>query len=126
MSLDYPAIAAEVLEVLAEVGGPCTLIRAQRADYDPGSSSADAGREQRYDGVAVRTEYSLRDREGGLIEDTDCKLYVAALGSAGGSFPQPATTDVILFAGVRYTVMHCKPISPAGTAVVYEVQARAA
>lgn len=120
---DYGAIAARAAATIARFGAPATLVRVSRLPYDPASSSADAAAEQRFPSVAVRTEYSLRERETGLIDERDSKILLAAV-QAGRAVPQPEPRDGLEFAGVRHEVVSSGAIAPAGVPVAYEVQAR--
>lgn len=120
---DYGAIGARAAATIARFGAPATLVRVSRLPYDPASSSADAAAEQRFPSVGVRIEYSLRERETGLIDERDSKILLAAV-QAGRAVPQPEPRDGIEFAGQRHEVVSSSAIAPAGTAVAYEVQAR--
>lgn len=120
---DYGAIASRAAATIARYGAPATLVRVSRLPYDPASSSADAAAEQRFPCAAVRTEYSLRERETGLIDERDSKILLAAV-QAGRVVPKPEPRDALEFAGERLEVVNASAIAPAGVAVAYEVQAR--
>jgi hypothetical protein len=121
--MNYQEIGADAALVIQEVGAQSTIIHTPRTAYDPGSSSADAAGSQRTACVAVRIEYGFRERETGLIDERDAKLIVSAV-NGRARIRKPEPRDVIEFVGQQYEVISVKPVSPAGVAVIYEVQAR--
>lgn len=69
---------------------------------------------------AVVTNYHESVLDGSTIKQGDKKIIVAARGMA----IEPAVTDVIVCNGVAYNIVAVSVVSPAGTPVVYIVQAR--
>lgn len=117
--IDYAAKAARAADLIARFGAPAALNQVARQPYDPASSSADPGATRRTACQCVRIEYSLRERDTGLIDERDAKLLISARG-----VPAPSPRDTIEFAGSAYEVIESRPLAPAGVAVLYEVQGR--
>jgi uncharacterized ubiquitin-like protein YukD len=68
---------------------------------------------------AVVLDYSGKDIDGTFIKRGDKKVLLEAK-----NILAPSTTSKISIGGILYTVIACYPINPAGTTVIYKIQAR--
>lgn len=68
----------------------------------------------------VVLEYENREVDGSRVLQTDKKVLLAA----GGLAFAPALSDRLLIGGVEHSLINVKPLSPAGSVVFYEAQAR--
>ncbi len=57
--------------------------------------------------------------DGENIQTSDLKVLVEAIGFV------PVTSDRVVLSGVEYAILAVKPLSPAGTDIMYELQCRA-
>lgn len=65
-------------------------------------------------------DYAKRDVDGTLIKQTDQMVYLSTSGLAIA----PETTDRLVVGGTALTIVSVKPLSPAGTVVMWELQVR--
>ena len=114
---DYAKSAATADRLIKRFGQAATLIRQVHIggpDYDPTFAK------QSRDCTVAVLEYENREIDGSRIQTGDKKVLVSAVGLS----PEPSTADRIDIGGEEHAVVSVKPLSPAGTAVFYEVQAR--
>lgn len=113
----YSDLAADASGLIAEFGAPIVLVR-KSSEYDPEEGVTTD--QDTHTGMAVRTQYSLRDIDGTLILQSDVRLLV----SAADNMPQPEHGDSVSFDGNVYTVVNATPLRPADVTLYYDVQAR--
>ena len=65
-------------------------------------------------------DYRNSDIDGTLVKQGDKKIYL----STDGLTVTPAASDEITLDGAVLSVIDVKPLSPGGTVVYYEIQAR--
>ena len=114
---DYAKSAATADRLITRFGQAATLIRQVQiggTDWNP--TLADQSR----DCTIAVLDYENREIDGTRIQTGDKKVLVSAVGLS----PEPTTVDRIAISGEEHSVMSVKPLSPAGTVVLYEVQAR--
>ena len=75
---------------------------------------------QTYPCTAVVGNYNESLLDGSAIKQGDKKIIVAASGLA----IEPAVTDVIVCHSAAYNIVNVKAVSPAGTPIIYVLQAR--
>ena len=68
----------------------------------------------------VVLDYAKREIDGSLVLATDRKCLV----STEGLSIEPATSDQIMVGGDVYEIVNVMPLSPGGTVIMWEVQAR--
>lgn len=133
MSFDYAETAQQALESLVEFGGAApgvTLTRTTAGAYNPLTSHTAAPTTLTTHGVALAFDYDLQGSGAGAYEDTqiragDKRLYLATLDSSGVAIAEPRKDDKCLAPdGLTYNVERVKSISPAGVAVLYDLQLR--
>ena len=116
MSFDYTGTAATATRLLARFGAACTLKRQSAGSYDP-STGSDTVTATSLSTVACVFAYPQSYIDGTLILQGDQRAYM----DPGVT---PAQGDVLAWQGTDYTVVSVKPVSPAGTVVLFEAQLR--
>lgn len=71
--------------------------------------------------VVVLTDYQPSERDGELILQTDRRFTMSAIGL---TFTPDPETDRLIENGNSLQIVTSKPASPAGTPLLYELQAR--
>ncbi len=120
MAFDYDEIASEALELLTDFGSTATLGRVTTGAYDPATGSATTTSTPETVTCAI-FDYPLRVIDGTRILTGDKQ----ALMSAVGVLP-PKPGDTLTWQSTVYTVVTSKPLAPAGTDVLHDVQVRGA
>ena len=116
-SFDYAKSAATADRLITRFGQAATLIRQVQIsgpDYDPTFAK------QSRDCTIAVLDYENREIDGTRIQAGDKKVLVSAVGLS----PEPSTVDRIDIGDEEHAIISVKPLSPAGTPVFYEVQAR--
>jgi hypothetical protein len=121
--MDYNPIAWSTTQTIRASGARITLMEPGDASYDPATStnSADPGK---YEGHAVRSEYSTREIDGTNIKSGDAKFLLAVHDINDKPMPRPVEGDTLTFGGETLRVVKSTPVSPAGVAVMWKTQAR--
>tara|TARA_R110002167_G_scaffold42512_13_gene129160 strand:+ start:3647 stop:4003 length:357 start_codon:yes stop_codon:yes gene_type:complete len=118
MSVDWNAVAAEVAQALAEVGTTATLKQVANSgtDYNPTLTPTN------HACTVVTLDWKNEEIDGTLVKSTDRKILI----STDGLSVVPAIGDTLTIGSdVLRLVEPFKPLSPAGTVVMYETNARA-
>lgn len=118
MAFNYTALAASATSLIRRAGAPVAFTRKGDSTYDTEAGDSEST-PQKSNGVAVRIEYTLQERQNSAILETDVRLLAAAEG-----LPQPQPGDEAVFDGDTYSVVDCRPIKPATIVIVYDIQAR--
>lgn len=116
MSFNYTNTAATATRLLTSFGAACTLKRQTAGAYDP-ATAIGAVTSTSLTAYAVVFDYPQSYIDGTLIKQGDKQCFFAP-----GQVP--AAGDKFTWQSVDYTIVSVKAISPAGTPVLYEVQAR--
>ncbi|MBO0141502.1 hypothetical protein JZX87_10040 [Agrobacterium sp. Ap1] len=112
-TFDYAEMQAVADELITEFGqqGTVTRITSSGPSYDPTQTTTE------YPCRLVIMEIDISKVDGTLIEATDKMGYVSVVG-----LPIALTTaDKITIDGKPHAMKIVKPLSPAGTTVVYEI-----
>lgn len=121
---DYAETAAEASAAIRDVGAPFVLTRVASAEYNTATGTVEGGN-RRWNGHALRWDYSRKDIDGDNVLATDIRFIVSVHTDTGAAMEEPREGDRALFDGKWTTVVECKPLKPATTALYFEVQARA-
>lgn len=115
-AIDYAEIRAEAEIAIAEAGQTAHIRRATRSGpaYDPITTTTD------HDCLVVEVGYTIRQIDGTRIRAGDKRLFV----STAGLTIEPTEQDQIIMGGVPHEIVRVSPLSPAGTVVFFEIQAR--
>lgn len=118
MSFDYAELARDALETLQEFGSPGQVKRKEQGEYTPGLGAAPVTEmTQGLHGVVFPIKASLIN--GTTVLASDETAIVSTVGVI-----EPRATDVLAINGKTYTIMGVRWTSPAGVAVVGELQVR--
>lgn len=116
MTFNYPATAATATRLLQRFGASCVLKRQTAGAYSPSTGSATPSTASLATTAAVFA-YDQKYIDGTLIKQGDQRAYLAPAVA-------PAQGDKLTWDGRDYAIVAVKPISPAGTPVLYEAQIR--
>ncbi|MBO9717521.1 MAG: hypothetical protein J7507_12115 [Pseudoxanthomonas sp.] len=115
-AFNYAATAATATRLLQRFGAACTLKRQTTGAYDPNTGTTPVTVTELATTAAVFA-YPQRYIDGTLILQGDQQAFM-----------DPAVTpkqgDVLTWQGRDWQVVAVKPISPAGTPVLFEAQLR--
>ena len=114
----YDNLAKTAQSLITRFGAACVLTRTTGGTYSPTTRAEAGGTTTTVNCNGVRLEYNNNEIDGEMVQKGDFKLYINTQGGA------PAIDDNALFDGVTYRVMDITPLSPAGTAVYYELRLR--
>jgi len=119
-SFDYTRSAATATRLIGRFGAVGAIRRSATTggnSWDPSSGTTTT---TDYPATMVVTDYAQKDVNGTVILQGDRKVYVAP-----GVAVVPTVTDVLVTAdGVTLSIVAVSPLKPAGTVVMYEIQAR--
>lgn len=115
-TFDYTRTRATAERLIAKFGQSATLIKSTAGGtaYNPTLTSTS------YSLTLAVMEYSQHEIDGTMIVRGDKKAYV----STSGLSVAPVVGDTLTIESVRHQAINVKPLSPAGTVVFWEVQAR--
>jgi hypothetical protein len=113
---DYARARATAERLIAKFGMAGSIQRQTNTGpaYDPTVITTD------YPCTLVVLEYEDRQIDGTLIRSTDKLIYLSTEGLA----ITPTEADRVI-ASDTYSIVSLKPLSPAGTVLMWEIQARA-
>jgi len=112
----YTRTAATASRLIERFGAVAVLKHLGDATYDPATSTATPAVTQ-HPTVAVVVDYDHRQIDGTLIRQGDRRAYMDASVA-------PRQGDVLAWQGADLQIVAVRPLSPAGTAVLYEAQLR--
>jgi len=116
---NYAKTVASVIRMLAKFGSDARMISQTGAKYNPATSTVEATFSE-YPCTAALVDYTSQDIDGTLIQASDRRLLVAP-----DVEQAPQTGDVFRLAGgAELTVIRVTTTAPAGTVVLYDIQAR--
>jgi hypothetical protein len=120
---DYAKKARETDAKLRKKGGTVTLRRIVLGDDDP-----DTGKPEQditdYTAAGVNLNYTADRIDGKLIQTGDQELLLSPLQLRGQRLPEPAVSDLVLIAGVRYAIITVGKLEPVDVTVLYTLQLR--
>jgi hypothetical protein len=116
VTFDYARTAATVTRLIASFGALATLLRRADAAYDPATGTTSPVVSS-HNVVAVVMAYDQRAIDGTLIRQGDSRAYLDCT-------VVPRQDDKLLWQGAELTVIAVRPLSPAGTPVLFEAQLR--
>lgn len=125
MSQFYDRMASTALRLIEQFGQPITLRDETPGGYDPATGNVADPVIAEQTGSGILQDYTLSERAGisnqpgTLIQQGDKKLIMAASG-----LTMPTLTTKAVVGGHTWTIVNIKEINPAGTPLIYELQAR--
>lgn len=114
---DYVESREDADELIAEFGQAVNLRRTTTSGpaYDPTLTTTD------YATKAAKIEFSRQQIATGNVQETDERWLVAAGPLTALGVSAPARPDAIVTTdGVVHPLLICKPVDPAGVAVLYD------
>jgi hypothetical protein len=125
MSAFYEEMAGVALDLISEFGQPITLRDEVPGGYDPETGIVADPVIAEQTGSGILQDYTLSERAGisnhpgSLIQQGDKKLIMSASG-----LTMPTLTTKAVVGGHTWAIVNIKEINPAGTPLIYELQAR--
>jgi hypothetical protein len=119
----YSKMQATANRLLKGKGQEITLTRQTAGAYDPATGTA-AVTVTTQTAYGAMFEYGDKNIDGVLIQEGDKQLLLSALNSAGTALVAPQLNDTVTINTVVYTVVRIKPLSPAGTTVLFDCNIR--
>jgi hypothetical protein len=119
----YSKMQATANRLLKGKGQSITLTRRTAGTYDPATGTA-AVTTTTQTAYGAMFEYGDKNIDGVLIKEGDKQLLLSALNSAGTALVAPQLNDTVTINTVVYTVVRIKPLSPAGTTVLFDCNIR--
>ena len=119
----YSKMQATANRLLKGKGQEITLTRQAAGAYNvsTGTASVTTTTQTAY---GAMFEYGDKNIDGVLIKEGDKQLLLSALNSAGTALVAPQLNDTVTINTVVYTVVRIKPLSPAGTTVLFDCTIR--
>lgn len=116
MAFNYANAQATAERLIAQFGQTATLTKytSTGTAYAPSRSATG------YGVIVVIMDYRNSEIDGTLVKQGDKRIYL----STDGLTVTPATTDTITLESVVHLIIDVRPLSPGGTVVYYEIQAR--
>lgn len=120
-AFNYGRSQTTALRLITKFGQDVTIQRKVTSPANPWDPSSGTTTSTDYAAKAVVSEFKQGLIDGEAIKYGDKNVIVAAKGLD----VEPVTTDALIVSGITYTIVSINPVSPAGTVIVYEIQARA-
>lgn len=117
----YDEMAAVAHELLADpdYGGPITLTRVTPGGYDADTGTTTGDVTTTWAGTGAKFDYVQDEIDGTRVRAGDQRVYLSTVGIVN-----PQTGDTLTIDGVVLNVVASRPLKPAQTAVLYDVQVR--
>lgn len=117
--MDYPALAEDATDMLAEFGQDITLRKVTIGTYDPATgTSTNTEADTTRKGVVFDFTLGETMAAGTLIQSGDRRVYLDSNGVA------PTLTDKLVIQGVVWGIRNVKTLDPGGVATLHELQIR--
>lgn len=115
----YSSLAATAAKLIKDKGQPLTLGLVAVGDYNADTGIAPTTpTEQGCFGVVL--DFPAKEINNTTILSKDKKVVL----SVEGLTRDPETFESLLIGSVKHEIITCKPLAPAGTAVIYTLQVR--
>jgi len=119
-SFDYTKSAATATRLIGRFGAVGAIRRSATTGGNAWDPSSGTTTTTDYPATMVVTDYAQKDVNGTVILATDKKVLVAP-----GVAVVPGVTDTLVTPdGATLNIVNVNPLKPAGTVVMYEIQAR--
>ncbi len=119
----YSRLQSTANRLLKGKGQPVTITSQIVGVYDPATGSASVSTSIQTGWGAV-FEYTNKNIDGTLILAGDKQLLLSAINSAGALLAAPQVNDTVTIGGQVSTIKQVKPLSPAGTALLFDCNIR--
>jgi len=120
----YARMQTTANRLLAGKGQSITLSHVASGVYNPATGVITGEVTTVQTGTGAVFEYGNKNIDGTLIKVGDKQLLLSALKTDGTELVPPAVNDTVTIGGTVYTITQIKPLSPAGTVVLYDANLR--
>jgi hypothetical protein len=117
-TFNYTRSRATADRLITRFGQAGAIRRNTAGDGDPWEPGA--GTDTDHSVQLAVIDYTSRDRDGTLIQQSDRRVLISAQGLA----ITPTSGDQVVIGGQAYAIIDVKPLEPGGTVVMYEAQVR--
>lgn len=121
----YARLQATANKLLKGKGQAVTITSQAVGDYDTTTGTASVTTTNQTGWGAV-FEYTNKNIDGTLILAGDKQLLLSAINSDGTLLTAPQVNDTVTIGGQVSTIKQVKPLSPAGTALLFDCNIRGA
>ena len=119
-AFDYTRARATATRLLERFGQSAQLRKTTQIGGEPWDPASGTQWASDTDVTVAILTYQADEVDGSVITSQDRRVFVAADGSI-----DIRTSDALVIGGVAFQVLDVTPLSPAGTVVYFEIQARA-
>ena len=119
-AFNYARPRATAERLVTRFGMAMVLIRTTVGEYDPSTGELETTAAE-YDATGVKLDYEQKDIDGTLVKEGDQRVLMAPSLAIS-----PQTNDQLEIGTVTWTVVASRPLNPAGTLLLHEVQIRGA
>lgn len=117
---DYTLDRADAADMLTDFGQAVTLTRRTSGAYDPATGGSTIT-ETTQAGIGVILPLSAFRKSVGNVVEGDQQLLLSGLNATGGVLTVPHVDDTVTdSASVVWSLIAIDPLSPAGTAILYD------
>ena len=104
--------------LLKKFGQPLTFTHVEKGAFDPVTGSYSGNVTTTHTVNGARFDYNAREIDGTTILMGDCRVYLEAKGYA------PQVKDTCVIDGKTWRVQNPRPLSPAGSNVMFDLNLR--
>lgn len=122
----YTKMQKTANKLLISKGQAVTLTHVEPGTYDPATGATGAATTTTQTGTGAVLEWNARQFDGTLIKAGDKQLLLSPLNTDGEEITAPVLGDTVTdVAGIVHTLVEpLKPLSPAGTVVLFDCNMR--
>ena len=114
----YTDLQATATRLLIDKGQRITYVQRAAGAYDPTTGEV-SNTETNFSGIpAAVVNFKNSEIDGTMVLKSDRKVLM------GAGVVVPEATGLLLIGGVTYAIVDVEAVTPAGTDVIYKVQAR--
>jgi len=118
--IDYTSKAETASRLIKNAGTALTIKRDIAGVTDPITGITTGASIESYPVNGVKLRYKNTDIDGTLVKSGDLRVLL----SVEGLTIVPESTDIIVVSGASWKIIDVKPLEPAETVVLYELQVR--
>jgi len=124
MIMDYSSVIARAAGLIEKYGKTLIIVVSGATSYSPITGET-AGADTEYRVHGVEYPYSQGQVDGTIIQRADRRFLVAALTTAGATYPQPTTGNNIKVGTTILHIVNVSPLNPGDQSIIYDIQGRA-
>ena len=120
----YARLQNTAQKLLKGKGQSITLTKVTAGTYNPATGAMTGTTTSTQTAYGAVFDYGTKQIDGTLIKAGDKQLLLSAFKTDGAALTAPSLNDTVTIGGVVYTITQIKPMSPAGTVVMYDCNLR--